>query len=105
MNRYLDSSYFSASDPLNQAIPINVTKGSLEKPVSAFKPITQSIQPGSYLLFGLSCNVHYLKDKNFRNRMSLDVWNDGTKIGRTNLCTQKFPPYEWPEYFQIEGFE
>jgi|JI6StandDraft_1071083.scaffolds.fasta_scaffold27598_4 hypothetical protein len=86
-------------------IPINITKKSPEKKLNSFQPITHSILPGRYLIFAMSCNVHYLKNKNFRNKMSMEVWKDNTKIGRTSLCTQKFPPYEWQEYFQIEGFE
>lgn len=85
-------------------MPISPTKRE-NKPVNSFQPITHSLLPGNYLLFALSCNVHYLKDKNFRNKMSLDILRDGVKLGRTSLCSQKFPPYEWPEYFQVESFD
>jgi len=77
-------------------IPINITRLSPEKPVTSLQPISHTTLFDRYLIFSLSCNVHYLKYKNFRNRMSMDVWKDGSKIGRTTLCAQKFPPYEWP---------
>ena len=87
---------------MNKMIPVTVTRSSVK--LNEFKPITQSLLPGRYLVFSLNCNVHYLKNKNFRNRMSIDILKDGVKVGGTSLCTQKFPPYEWPEYFQVEDF-